>query len=138
MRTGYSDNLGTGVESRWQLFNLLGVGTPPGFDATLRLDYFSERGPAVGVNLDYEREDAYGLLRSYFIHDDGEDNLGPLRDNIPDTTERGRFTFRHRQYLPRDWQLTFELSYISDRSFLEEYEESEFDEGKEQDRKSVV
>ena len=132
-RIGYSDDFGAGVETRWHLFNLLGAPSPPGFDSTLRLDYFNERGPAVGVNLDYEFDDSFGLLRSYFIHDDGEDNLGRFRDNTPDTSERGRFTLRHRQYLPRDWQLTFEISYISDPNFLEEYEESEFDEGKEQE-----
>jgi hypothetical protein len=40
---------------------------------------------------------------------------------------------RHRQYLEDDWQVSFELSYITDRNFLEEFFESEFDNGKEQE-----
>jgi len=135
MRTSYSGDMGMEFESSWYLFNLLGAEPPPGYDATLRMDYFSKRGPATGVNLDYERETHYGLFRSYYIHDDGEDDLGPLRraDEAPSTSERGRVLWRHRHYLPYDWEATLETAYISDPNFLEEYERSEFHEGKEQE-----
>ncbi len=134
-RTGYSGDFGAEVETDWYLFNLLGVQAPPGYDATLRLDYFSERGPATGIDLDYEREDHFGLVRSYYIHDDGEDSLGPLRrdDEDPSTSNRGRFLWRHRHYLSHDWEVTLEMSYISDPYFLEEYEKSEWFEGKDQE-----
>ncbi len=132
-RTSYSDDNGVEVETAWYLFNLLGVGPPQGFDATLKLDYLSRRGPAVGVDTDYEREDYFGLARNYYIYDDGEDNLGPLRDNIPDNKNRGRILWRHRHYLPNDWEATHEISYASDPGFLEEYEKSEWFEGKEQE-----
>ena len=134
LRSGYSDDFGAELETKWRLFNLLGLETPVGFDATLRLDYFSQRGPAVGIDVDYERDNYFGLTRGYYIHDSGEDNLGGrFRDESPDTENRGRLTFRHRHYLPNDWQLTVEASYISDKNFLEEYFESEFDRGKEQE-----
>ena len=134
VRTGYSGDFGLEVETEWRLFNVLGLATPVGFDGTLRLDYFSERGPGMGIDLDYLRDDYFGMFKSYYIHDQGEDNLGGrFRDEAPDTVNRGRTTFRHRQYLPDDWELTLEASYISDRNFLEEYFESEFDKGKEQE-----
>ncbi len=133
MRIGRSDTFGAELQSTWNLFPMMGVATPPGVDGSFRLDYFSKRGPGVGVDLDYRREDYFGLLRSYLISDDGEDNLGPFRDKEPDTNPRGRFLTRHRQYLPDDWELTFELSYISDPTFLEEYEKSEWFESKEQE-----
>ena len=134
VRTGYSDDFGVETETEWRLFNLLGLEAPAGFDATLKLDYFSERGPGAGVDADYERDNYFGLFRSYYIQDTGEDNLGGyFRDPEPDTENRGRLTFRHRHYLPNDWQLTLEGSYISDKNFLEEYFESEFDKGKEQE-----
>jgi len=133
VRVGYSDDFGFTFETKWYLFNLLGLDTPEGYDAKLSLDYFTERGPGVGIDLDYVRDDYYGLVRSYYIYDTGEDNLGPFRDNDPDTENRGRFLFRHRHYLPKDWELTLELSYISDPAFLEEYFEQEFDQGKEQE-----
>jgi hypothetical protein len=134
-RTSYSSRFGFEIETKWHPFNLLGMSAPEGYDATWRLDYFSKRGPATGIDLDYQRPDHFGLLRSYYIHDDGEDTLGPLRksEEIPDTTERGRLLWRHRHYLPDNWEVTFELSYISDPNFLEEYERAEFNEGKEQE-----
>lgn len=134
IRSGYSDDFGVEFQSRWELFNILGLEKPVGFDGSLRLDYFSERGPATGIDMDYETDNSFGLLRSYYVHDTGDDNLGGrLRDEDPDTENRGRYTLRHRHYLPNDWQLTFELSYISDKNFLEEWFEREFDQGKDQE-----
>ncbi|MCH8808082.1 MAG: LPS assembly protein LptD [Planctomycetes bacterium] len=134
-RASYGGDFGTGVETAWHLFNLLGLAAPPGYDATLKLDYFSERGPAVGIDADYQQEDHFGLLRSYYIHDDGRDDLGPLRafENELSSKNRGRVLWRHRHFLPNDWEATFEISYISDPNFLETYENSEFNEGKEQE-----
>ncbi|MFH1748462.1 MAG: LPS assembly protein LptD [Planctomycetota bacterium] len=135
LRTGYSGDFGTELETSWHLFNLLGIRQPVGYDTTWHLDYFSKRGPATGVDVDYERQNHFGLFRSYYIHDDGVDNLGPLRRYAeePETDDRGRVLWRHRHYLPGNWEATFEISYLSDPNFLEEYERSEFNEGKEQE-----
>ncbi|MBU0641542.1 MAG: LPS assembly protein LptD [Planctomycetes bacterium] len=135
LRTGYSSDRGVTVESAWYLFNLLGLQAPPGYDATLELDYYSKRGPALGINADYAREDHFGLFRSRYLHDDGEDDLGPVRRgaNEPSTNERGRVLWRHRHYLPNDWEATLEVAYISDPNYLESWERSEFHEGKEQE-----
>ncbi len=136
VRVGQDGDFGTIVQTDWHLFNLLGVTPPPGYDATLRLDYFSDRGPAVGIDADYETDDRYGLLRTYLISDRGVDTqLGPLRRQAwePSSDTRGRALWRHREYLPGDWQLTLEASYISDPNFLEIYDRSEFNEGKEQE-----
>lgn len=132
-RLGYSDDRGVTVETAWYLFDLLGLPRPDGFDATFELDYFADRGPGVGVDADYQRQDYFGLLRNYYIYDWGRDNLGPLRDNRPDDENRGRVLWRHRHYLPNDWEATLEISYASDPGFLEEYERSEWFEGKEQE-----
>lgn len=134
-RMGYSDDFGVELETRWELFNLIGQAPPPGFDADFNLDYYTERGPGIGVDADYQRDNHYGLLRSYYIYDDGEDSLGPLRrsQENPSTHNRGRFLWRHRHFLPRDWEATFEISYISDPNFLEEYYREEFNEGKDQE-----
>lgn len=133
VRTGYSDDFGFELETKWDLFNLMGLETPKGFDSTLNLDYFSERGPAIGINAQYQREKYMGLLRSYLIADSGVDHLSQDREVEPPSNIRGRLLHRHRHYLEDDWQLTLELSYISDRNFLEEYFEPEFDNEKEQE-----
>ncbi len=131
---GYSGDFGATFETRWYLFNLLGMQAPEGYDATLKLDYFTDRGPAVGIDMDYEQDNYFGLLRTYYINDSGEDDFGGLRGSMEPTNEnRGRALWRHRQYLPEGWELSLEASYISDNQYLESYERSEFENGKEQE-----
>lgn len=132
-RTGYSDEYGFEVETAWYLFNLLGAKAPPGVDATLKLDYFSEKGPGIGIDARYQQDDYFGYTKNYLIYDTGEDDFGPLRDNTPPHETRGRTLWRHRHYLPNDWELTLEVAYVSDEGFLEQYERNEFYEGKDQE-----
>jgi hypothetical protein len=133
VKVGYVRSMGAALETRWYLFNLLGLESPPGYDATLKLDYFTKRGPAAGIDVDYIRDDYFGLLRSYYIHDTGDDRLGPIRSGPPDTDNRGRVLWRHRQYLPYDWQLSLEASYISDDNFLGSFERNEWENAKDQE-----
>lgn len=131
--SGYNNHFGAFVKTRWSLFDVVGVDKPPGFDGTLRLDEFGKRGPGIGVDLDYEQASRYGLFRSYYINDGGEDNFGPIRDNTPPSANRGRVLWRNKEFLPNDWQLWLEIAYYSDPGFLETYERREFYEGKEQE-----
>lgn len=133
LQVGFSNRFGAELETEWSLFNVLGLETPDGFKGDLSFDYFSKRGPAIGADVKYERDTYFGLLRSYVLSDDGTDFLGRRRERPPSRDVRGRFLFRHRHYLSDDWELTLEASYISDHSFLEEFFESEFDKGKEQE-----
>ncbi len=132
-RFGYASDFGATLETRWYLFNLLGLEQPEGFDATFKLDYFTDRGPGVGIDMDYERKDYFGLFRGYYINDDGEDDLGDVRGGPPDHRNRGRVLWRHRQYLPKDWELTLELAYISDDQYLESFERNEWENAKDQE-----
>ncbi len=133
-RFGFSDEWGVTSASRWNLFPLMGLATPEGFDADFRLDYYSKRGPGTGVDMDYKRDTYNGMLRSYIIDDGGTDTFGRLLEDIPPPNDlRGRFTWRHREYLPDDWQVTLEFSYLSDRNFMEEYFRHEYDTGKPQE-----
>lgn len=133
LRTGYSDDFGVEIETKWHFFNVLGLETPEGFESTLSLDFFSNRGPAIGVDADYQRDRYFGLLKSYLMTDNDEDFLGDERETPSPKDIRGRFLLRHRQYLENDWQLSLELSYISDKGFLEEFFEDEFDVDKDQE-----
>lgn len=136
LRIGSDSEYGTAVESQWHLSRLLGRKEPDGVDSTLALDYYSKRGVGAGAHIDYEMEDYFGDLVGYVMSDRGEDDLGRTSDrkNLkPDADIRGRFTFRHRHYLPYDWQATVEMSYLSDKNFLEEFYRNEFYTGKEKE-----
>ncbi|MCD6394015.1 MAG: hypothetical protein J7M40_10970 [Planctomycetes bacterium] len=136
LRVGHDSNLGATIETQWYLARLLGRKEPEGVDSVLGVDYFSKRGPAAGIGVEYNRDDYYGEMVGYILKDSGEDDLGRVssRENLdPPHDIRGRYSFRHRQYLPYDWQLTAELSYLSDEHFLESFYRSEFNTGKAQE-----
>ncbi|RKY20197.1 MAG: hypothetical protein DRP62_08725 [Planctomycetota bacterium] len=127
--TGHDNTWGTSFETRWYLSRLLGLREPPGTDSTLELDYYSKRGIGGGVDIDYKRDNYFGRLLGYVIHDSGEDRLGShksRKDLEPDREIRGRFSWRHRHFLPFNWQLTTAVNYLSDENFLESYYRREF------------
>jgi hypothetical protein len=114
----------------------LGRKEPPGVDSTLAVDYFGKRGAGAGVTVEYQKENYFGNVIGYILSDRGTDDLGRTseRKNVdPDEDIRGRFRFRHRHFLPYDWQATVEMSYASDKNFLEWFYRSEFDTGKAQE-----
>jgi len=136
LHASYNSDFGVSAESEWDMLSLMGLIQPPGLDATLKLDEFSKRGTAGGIDLDYTQQNYFGNLRTYLIGDRGQDDLGRFdsRDNIePPHDTRGRARWQHRQFLPYDWQATFELGYLSDPFFLESWEEKEFDTDKPQE-----
>ena len=130
------DVFGTQLLTDWDMFQLLGIAQPPeGTEWTSSFDYLSERGFGFGTNVEYDRSDflgiegpAKGVWDAWFIDDSGVDNLGLGRSPVPlDETFRGRVLGRHRQRLGNGFQFTGGVGYVSDRNFLEEYYEKEWD-----------
>ena len=136
VHVGRDNTWGMQVETQWYLSRLLGLEEPEGTESTLSLDYYSKRGFGTGVEVDYAKEDYFGRILGYIINDRGEDRLGRhfTRKHLePERDLRGRFSWRHRQFLPYEWQLTTEISYISDEHFLESFHRGEFNLGKDQE-----
>lgn len=136
IRLGNDSEFGTSVETRWQLARLLGMPDVPWIDARLSADYFSKRGVGTGIEAEYETDDSIGSLLSYIMTDRDTDDLGnvSIRRNLDSGEDvRGRFSFRHRQWLENDWQLTTEIGYLSDEHFQEWMYRDEFYTDKEQE-----
>jgi len=118
----YSDQDGPILRTTWNLFAVAGQPQPEGVKLRGRLDYLGDRGPAAGLNLDYTLPQMFGSFDSYLIVDDqGDDELGDNRKLELDGDTRGYALWRHRQYLRNGWELSLELSHVSDETFLEEY-----------------
>jgi hypothetical protein len=133
IRVENRSNRGTGLVTQWHLLRLLGVEEEPaGLDLYLNADVWSERGPALGVEGEYKRQNYYGEMLAYGLHDSGKDSVGS-DDVEPSSPNRGRVLWRHRHYLPKNWEMTLELSKITDRNFLNEFYEREDETGKAQE-----
>ena len=111
---------------------------PKGETWSLLGDYFSRRGPGVGLTGKYKGTNLFGVpgkywgeMNSFYVHDEGTDNLGADRQSlIPSTQDRGIFEWRHQQQLPDGFTFIGEAGWASDRNFREQYFQSEFDRGK--------
>jgi len=126
----HDGNLGPIVKTRWAAYGLLGQEAPPGVDLKANIDYVGDHGPAIGLDLDYEKPDLYGSMESYLVGiDDGKDEIGGRKIDHSDET-RGFARWQHRQDLGSDLKLSLELGYVSDNTFLEEFERSEAEESK--------
>ena len=132
---------GTQVLTDWDMFQILGWRNhPAGTKWEASLDYLSKRGWGHGTNVKYARGDffripgpASGQLDYWGIEDGGLDNLGLDRRHLePEKDYRYRLFTQHRQRLPGDFLVTGEIGWISDRNFLEQYFEREWDEFKDQ------
>jgi hypothetical protein len=136
LQFGSDSQYGTTVMTQWHLARLLGWKEPKGMDTNLAVDYYSDRGVGVGVESEYQFDKSYGELIGYVMTDRGTDDLGRVssRKNVDSGEDvRGRFSLRHRMYLPYDWQLTVEVGYLSDENFLEWMYQDEFNTGKPQE-----
>jgi hypothetical protein len=118
-------------------YQLFGVRNPPaGTDLHISTDYLSERGLGLGTDIEYDRSEFFGfvgpttgVLDFWAIKDDGVDNLGlGRRDIVPEKDFRYRLFGQHRQRLESGWEVTAESGLLSDRTFLEQYWEKEWDE----------
>ena len=136
LKIGNDNIFGTQVQTAWNMYQLLGIRNPPkGFQTIGLLDYLSERGLGFGSETTYRTDNFFGLpgvangvYKSWFIDDDGVDFLGRGRANLtPEETFRGRTIWQHRQQFGPGSQLRVELGYLSDRNFLEQFYEREWD-----------
>jgi hypothetical protein len=125
---------GTQVYATWDPYQLLGMRQPDGTRWRVSTDYLSERGPALGSNFTYDRPTwlfgipGTGFWDAWFIYDEGRDTLGAGRVNLePEATLRGRTVSRNRLFVTPNVELMLESGYISDRNFLEQYFEREWD-----------
>lgn len=139
-----SNRFGLGVQSTWGLFESLGKTPPRDLDARFKLDYYGDRGPAAGLDADYdgglvsaitgEPWNFRGQLRSFFVYDTGTDEFGGDRLKLEPSQEfRGRFRWEHQHYLPDDWQVQWRAAWVSDPTFLEQWMEKEFQSNQRQD-----
>ena len=137
-----NDNVfGFQTYTKWDVFQLFGIAKPPqNTEWDLNLDYLSDRGFGFGTEASYNMVDPYGprtlnkgIVDAWGIFDEGVDNLGrDRRQLVPEEDFRGRLLWQHRNRFANGIEFTAEVGLVSDRNFLEQYREREWDENKDQ------
>ena len=120
------------VKTVWDLTKVLGLPKQRGMEWDLLADYLSDRGPAIGVEGEYDVRNGNGRMIGessiMFQYDDDVDNLGLDRKTVsPNQTYRGQITWRHKQELPGRASLFGEVGYLSDRNYRESFHEPKYD-----------
>jgi hypothetical protein len=137
VRLGNDSVLGTQAMVDFDAYQLFGIrNAPQGTDWGLSTDYLSERGFGFGTDFLYDRPEIFGFVGPatgafdfWAVSDDGLDNLGLGRRAItPEEDFRFRLSGQHRQRLESGWDVTAESGWLSDRTFLEQFYEREWDE----------
>ncbi|MEX0745151.1 MAG: LPS assembly protein LptD [Phycisphaeraceae bacterium] len=119
---GQSRERGIEVETRWDVFALLGLEPSEEVDLTANLDYRGRSGPGLGADLNYDLEGARGAMRGYLLPmDSANDRIGGRQRVAHDDETRGFVHIQHRQTLPDDWHADVEVAYVSDETFLESF-----------------
>ena len=123
------------VRTAWDMTKILSIDTPPKSEWDLLADYYSRRGPAVGTKWTYDFANRMGQVtgegKAMYQWDNGLDNLSRDRRTLtPKDENRGQLILRHRQRAGHGVTLFGEVGLLSDRNYLEQYNEIEFDEGK--------
>ncbi len=123
---------GLQVKTVWDLTKVLGQPKQRGMQWDLLADYLSERGPAIGVEGEYDvRNDNGRMIGNTSIiyqYDDGADNLGFDRKAVaPEDNHRGQLIWRHRQELPGRTSIFGEIGLLSDRNYRESFHELDYD-----------
>ena len=129
---------GQQIRSSWDILQILGFDEPAGTKLNFNADYLSKRGPGIGLDGNYLTTDLFGISGTalgegiaYYVNDHGADNLGFDRRSLdPLENNRGRLNLRHQQTMPNGFKLIGEAGLLSDRNFLEQFYENEFDTGK--------
>ncbi len=126
---GFQGNVGL------DMFNLLGVRRPVDTRWHLDLEYLSQRGPALGTTFDTAGKKLFGTDATYTgqvklfgIHDDGLDNLGGPRVDLPHPNWRYDAEVRAKVLdLPWGFSAQGQLVGLSDENFYEQYNKPLFD-----------
>ncbi len=128
---GDSSRHGAFILTNWNLFNLgFAEGLDKWSDLTMSLDYLQKRGPGVGLKYTYDRTDVFGDFDMYYINDKKDEELNSMPVEGED---RWRLSWKHRQFLPYNVRMDIEANNLSDDSFLREFYEDTFKQGKDEE-----
>ncbi len=106
-------------QTAWDLHTLLGLDQADGIDSTFLIDYYAERGFAIGTDTTWRTAQMRGGVFAYLLFDDNGEDVTPSGRRVDVTGEtRSIILAENRWRLNSLWSITAEGAYISDPRFL--------------------
>jgi len=125
-KIGYKKNFGAVIETKWDLFSLLGKPTPQGIDSDLLIDVYTQRGVGVGLDFKYDFGESTGLFNTYLLADSNtQKTMSGIETPVPQS-HRGYVLWENETALDAYWTLQTQLSYISDPTFISVWRQSDY------------
>ncbi len=114
-----SSRTGPAWKTTWDVHTLLGLERTDGLSSELLLDYYNQRGFAVGTNTTWDNDQMRGGVFGYLLFDDNGKDVTPGGRRVDVTGEtRGMLLAENRWRLNPLWSVTAEGAYISDPRFV--------------------
>ncbi|MCH2160462.1 MAG: hypothetical protein MK085_01175 [Phycisphaerales bacterium] len=130
IRTGWQRDKGFVLGTTWDAFALLGLESPGWASANLRVDGFSERGPALGLDLELSRLGGIpgnGYFDIYGLYDlGGTDRTAGGRNVDVDQGLRGQVVGQYQANLSVDLLLQAQLAYLSDQTWAAAWRRTDY------------
>ncbi len=109
------------IKTTWDAFSLFGLEQIEGVNVDLLIDAYLSKGPAVGVDADWARDNHKGAAFGYLIYDNGTDDLTSGAELDQDNELRGLIAIEHQWRIDDNWRLAAEGSYVSDPAFVDAF-----------------
>ena len=98
--------------------------------ATLRLDYYTNRGPAAGLGIQWPSGKYagknWGRFTAYGLHDANPDTNKTALAREAIVSDRYRVSFQAREYITEDIYASVNINKLSDTRFLQDFDVNEF------------
>lgn len=119
------------IQTKWDLGWMLNLDSDTIVEGDLLLDGYFGRGPAGGLELQWQTDDSFGRFLGYYIYDEGEDLLSTGATVAPQDKNRGLVLAEHQWNITEKWNLKLEGAYISDPAFADSFFEGIAEVGRE-------
>ena len=130
LRSGWQRDKGMIIGTSWNAFGLLGLEKPDWGDARLRVDGFTERGPALGLELDLGTLGPLkggGRFEMYGLYDFGGNDRTSGGENVNINEEmRGQVVGEYQAKLSPDLMLQAQIAYLSDQTWAATWRQREY------------
>jgi hypothetical protein len=126
VRSGWDEYEGAIAETTWDIYALMGTPAPSGWDMTLDIDGYTERGMGLGYDFTIEDGENSMALDLYGMKDSGTQRTDTgLSMDVP---KEYRYAALWQQTLNLGSQWTFQgqLSYLSDATFISAWRGDDF------------